>query len=50
MRNEKAPDRIKISQLYTNCNISTKCFDGTTLYEMFLSNQRAAKFANLQRK
>ena len=42
MHKYRTADKIKISQIYHNYSISTKCFDGTTLYDMFLANQRAA--------
>ena len=42
MNKYKTTDKIKINHLYHNYSISTKCFDGTTLYDMFLANQRAS--------
>ena len=50
MNKYKTTDKIKINQLYHNYSISTKCFDGSTLYDMFLANQRAVNSAALKNK
>ena len=50
MNKYKTTDKIKINQLYHNYSISTKCFDGSTLYDMFLANQRTANSAASRNK
>ena len=42
MNKYKTSDKFKIGQLYHNYTLSTKCFDGNSLYDMFLANQRAS--------
>ena len=45
MQKYKTAEKMKINQLYHSYNVSTKCFDGALLYEMFLSNHRSPGYA-----